>query len=460
MPREVSPKEMEAFVAEGQRLTRRQVILGAAGVAAAAIAGGLTLTKLSSAQELPPIPDDSTKVPGQPATEISRGRSAFEPQKRGPGQRYAGILQTSSTDHSKLTGTITPSDLHFERHHSGVPIIDPKRYKLLIHGLVEKPMVFTLEDLKRYPRLNVFYFVECSGNSAAHWRGLGADATIVNTHPIFSNSEWVGVPLNTLFREVGAKKEASWFLAESYDGAVMTRSVPMRKGYDDALIAFGQNGEAVRPEQGYPARLLLPGWEGNINVKWIRRIKISDRPFQTREETSKYTDLLPREGKARQFTFEWDAKSVITYPSGGQAVPGKGFLEITGIAWSGRGQVDKVEVSTDGGRSWGLAKVQGPINPRAATRFYYPWIWDGQEAIILSRCTDTTGYIQPTRNQLLQARGESAYHFNGIQAWKIQPDGKVAHVYHEPSLPGFTAAMPSQLVGPWPANPDCGLTVV
>ncbi|MBI4330238.1 MAG: sulfite dehydrogenase [Chloroflexi bacterium] len=436
------------------------MLVGAAGVAAATVAGGLALTRISNAQELPPVPEDSTKVPGQPATETSRGRSAFEPQKRSPGARYAGVLQTSSTDHSRLTGIVTPSDLHFERHHSGVPLLDPKRYKLLIHGLVEKPMVFTLDDLKRYPRVNAFYFVECSGDSSAHWRGVGADATIVQTHPIFSNSEWVGVPLNTLFREVGAKKEAMWFLAESYDGAVMTRSVPMHKGYEDALIAYGQNGEAVRPEQGYPARLLLPGWEGNINVKWLRRIEVSDRPFHTREETSKYTDLLPREGKARQFTFEWDAKSVITYPSGGQTVAGKGFIEITGIAWSGRGKVARVEVSTDGGRSWGLARLQGPVAAMAATRFYYPWLWDGQEAVILSRCTDEVGYIQPTRNQLLQARGESVYHFNGIQAWKVQPDGKVVHVYHEPPPAGFAAALPSQLAGPWPFNPDCGLVEV
>ena len=208
------------------------------------------------------------------------------------------------------------------------------------------------------------------------------------------------------------------------------------------------------PEQGYPARLLLPGWEGNINVKWIRRIEISDRPFMTREETSKYTDIIPREGKARQFTFEWDAKSMIIYPSGGMTLPGRGFIEISGLAWSGRGKVARVEVSADGGRTWGLATLQEPILPKTSTRFRYPWMWDGQEAVILSRCTDELGYIQPTRNQLLAARGSSTYHFNGIQAWKIRADGKVVHAYHETPL---KTEIPALLAGPWPLVPDCGL---
>lgn len=452
MPKDVGKKEIEAFVQGTKLLTRRQILRGAAGVAAAAALGGVA-AKIANAQEIP-VPEDSQKVPGRPSTEISKGRSQFDQPKRQLGQVYAGITQTSSTNQSNFMGVITPSDQHFERHHNGIPEIDPRRYRLLIHGLVDRPMIYTLNDLKRFPQESFFHFVECAGDGAVQWRGLPETATVLDAMQIYSNSEWIGVPLEVLFREVGAKKEARWFLAESYDGAAMTRSVPMIKGYEDALIAYGQNGEAVRPEQGYPVRLLLPGWEGNINVKWIRRIEISDRPFMTREETSKYTDIIPREGKARQFTFEWDAKSMIIYPSGGMTLPGMGFIEISGLAWSGRGKVARVEVSADGGRTWGLAALQEPILPKTSTRFRYPWMWDGQEAVILSRCTDELGYIQPTRNQLLAARGSSTYHFNGIQAWKIQADGKVVHTYHETPL---KTEMPALLAGPWPLVPDCGL---
>ncbi|HEU0020700.1 MAG TPA: sulfite dehydrogenase [Dehalococcoidia bacterium] len=431
---------------QGKRFTRRQILAGAAGAAAVVV-----LSRLALAQ----MPPDSTKLQGLPATEVSNGRSQFEQLKRRQAVAYAGIPQVTATDQRNFMGVITPSDLHFERHHNGIPEIDPKRYKLLIHGLVSEPKVFTLEDLKRLPQVSFPYFVECSGSSQAHWKGLPETAIIVNTHPLFSNSEWIGVPLQVLFREVGAKREARWFLVESYDGAAMTRSVPLSKGYDDGLIAYGQNGEAVRPEQGYPARLLLPGWEGNIHVKWIRRIELSDRPFMGREETAHYTDPYPREGKSRQFSMVWEAKSVITHPSPGLNIPGPGYVEILGLAWSGMGKVARVEVSTDGGKSWGLAALQEPILPKTSTRFRYPWVWKGEEAIILSRCTDETGYIQPTRNQLLQARGESLYHFNGIQAWKVQPDGSLVHVYHEPEL--VTAALPAPLTGPWPLLSDCGL---
>ncbi|MBI2871689.1 MAG: sulfite dehydrogenase [Chloroflexi bacterium] len=449
MARQVSQQEIDTFVRRRGLFTRRQVLGGAAVVGAMALGGALD--RLVLAQQ---VSEDTTRVQGGPASDVSKGRSQFEQPKRTVTTAYAGIPQISGTDQSQLVGVITPSDLHFERHHAGIPDIDPRRYKLLVHGLVERPMVFTLDDLKHFPQESFPHFVECSGDSSGHYRGLLETATIVDTNPLYSNSEWVGVPLEILFREVGAKKEARWFLAESYDGAAMTRSVPMSKGYDDGMLTYGQNGEAVRPEQGYPVRLLLPGWEGNINVKWLRRIEVSDRPFMTREETSKYTDPLPREGKARQFTFEWDAKSVITQPSGGMTVRGKGFVEVRGLAWSGRGKIARVEVSTDGGKTWGLASLAEPVLSKTSTRFRYPWFWEGQEAIILSRCTDETGYIQPTRNQLLLVRGESNYHYNGIQAWKIQPSGTVVQTYHEPPL---QAALPTHLAGLWPLTPDCGL---
>lgn len=421
----------------GGKYTRRQVLAGTAGLSVSAF-----LSQVVEAQGQV-VPEDTTKVQGEPATEVSRGRSPFEAPKykRRLQQVYAGIYQTANTNQALFMGTITPSDMHFERHHGGIPQIDPRRYKLLIHGLVDRPKVFTLDDLKRLPQVTFPYFIECAGDSTNHWplTGIptGEKATILDTHPIYSNSEWTGVPLSLLFREVGVKKEARWLLAESYDGAVMSRSVPVSKAYEDAIIAYGQNGEPVRPEQGYPARLLCPGWEGNISVKWIRRIKLSDRPFMVRDETSKYSDPYPKEGKTRQFSFTMDAKSVIVYPSGGMKMPGTGWVEIWGLAWSGLGRINRVEVSTDGGKTWGLAALQEPILPKTSTIFRYPWFWDGQEAIILSRATDGTGYVQPTRNQLLQARGQSIQHFNGIQAWKIKSDEKVVHTYHEEPLPGY-----------------------
>lgn len=453
MPQEAGLEEIESFMRGGTRLSRRRFLRLATAAPIAAAASGAML-RMAHAQE---VPDDPNKVPGLPSTNLSRGRSPFERTQRTanlPG--YFGIPQTSSTDQRNFVGTLTPSDMHFERHHNGVSEIDPSRYRLLIHGMVERPMIFTLSDLKRLPQISHMHFVECSGDSSGHWTGVAQTATILNTLSIYSSSEWAGVPLQTLFRAVGAKPEARWFLAESYDGAAMTRSVPMSKGWDDGYVAYGQNGEAVRPEQGYPARLLLPGWEGNINVKWLRRIEVSDQPFFTREETSKYTDPIPFAGQARWFTMEWDAKSIITHPSPGLNVSGPGLVELRGLAWSGRGKIAQVEVSADGGSTWDFATMEEPILPKAATRFRYPWVWSGQEATILSRATDETGYVQPTRNDLLSARGQSQYHFNGIQAWKVNSDGTLVHAYHESPMAALDA-VPLALAGPWPLEPDCGL---
>lgn len=240
-----------------------------------------------------------------------------------------------------------------------------------------------------------------------------------------STSEWIGVPLATLFREVGVQPEAKWFLAESSDAAVMTRSLPVEKAWDDAMIAYGQNGEAIRPEQGYPARLMLPGWEGNAQIKWIRRIELSDRPFMSREETSKYTDPLIDE-TARQFSFVMDAKSTITFPAYPYALPERGWWEMRGLAWSGRGRIARVEVSIDRGRSWEPAELQEPVLPKCHTRFRALWNWDGRETFLMSRATDETGYTQPTLQQLMQVRGAgSFYHTNHIRAWKVERDGTV-----------------------------------
>jgi sulfane dehydrogenase subunit SoxC len=244
-------------------------------------------------------------------------------------------------------------------------------------------------------------------------------------HGLTSCSNWTGVPLAVLFKEVGVKPEGKWFAAEGADACRMVRSVPIEKAWDDALVAYAQNGEALRPEQGYPIRLLLPGWEGNTNVKWLRQIKVVDVPVMARDETSKYTDLLP-DGRARQFTFTMEAKSLITRPSAGQKLQGPGFHEITGLAWSGQGAITRVEVSTDGGATWTDATLQLPVLPKAHTRFTLPWRWDGREAVLAARCTDDTGYVQPSRVELVAARGlHSNYHCNAVQGWKVNADGSV-----------------------------------
>lgn len=385
-------------------VTRRDLLAGAAGaLGAAALAPGVAA-------------QDTTKSPGAPASPLG-ARSPHEPLARGS---VTGA--SSRTPLQDLHGMITPSDLHFERHHGGVPEIDPDDYRLLIHGLVERPTVLTLEDLKRFPATSRICFLECSGN---YPQSAGPETKPENVCGMTATTEWTGVSLATLFREVGASPDASWFLAEGQDAAVMTRSVPMEKAWDDALVAYAQNGEALRPPQGYPARLLLPGWEGNANVKWLRRLELADRPFMTREETSKYTDPLA-DGTARQFSFVFDARSIITSPAWPDVVE-PGWIELRGIAWSGRGAVARVDVSTDGGRSWQEARLQEPVLRQAHTRFRHPWRWDGSETEVMSRATDDTGYVQPTRAALRAVRGRRArrYHLNPITAWRIRPDGRV-----------------------------------
>jgi len=367
-------------------------------------------------------PDDPTKLQGPPPTEVGE-RSPFETPRRTVMKNEPA--SSSRTPLQDLTGIITPSDLHFERHHAGVPRIDPERYTLLIHGLVERPTIFTLADLKRFPSASRLLFLECSGNGGEALREPKGDLTPQDIDGLTSVSEWTGVPLALLFREVGALPEARWFLAEGSDAAVMTRSIPMGKGWDDAIIAYAQNGEALRPETGYPARLLLPGWEGNANVKWIRRLELAERPFFTREETAKYTDPLPG-GKTRMFSFEMDAKSIITFPAYPTKLASRGYWEVTGIAWSGRGRITRVELSLDGGTSWMDAELQEPILPKCHTRFRKLWNWQGEPATLVSRATDETGYIQPTREDFLAVRGaDTRYHFNHLRAWRVSRDGSV-----------------------------------
>ncbi len=333
---------------------------------------------------------------------------------------------SSRTPLQDTYGIITPSSLHFERHHSGVPDLDPATHTLTIHGLVDRPLVFTMDDLKRLPSISRIVFLECSGNSLSEWRAPG-ERTVQQAHGLTSCSEWTGVKLSLLLDQCGVKPAGTWILAEGADACKLDRSIPMAKAMDDALVVYGQNGEALRPEQGYPLRLLLPGWEGNSNVKWLHRLEVLDRPAMTRWETSKYTDLLP-DGTARQFTFDMDAKSLITRPSGGGRLGGPGVYELTGIAWSGRGAIARVEVSVDGGATWQDATLQSPVLPRAHTRFTWSWRWDGGDAILQSRSTDETGYVQPTLAELVAVRGlNSFYHNNAIQRWKVAADGSITN---------------------------------
>ena len=327
-----------------------------------------------------------------------------------------------------LDGIITPNGLCFERHHGGVARVDPAEHRLMIHGLVDKPLVFTMEDLKRFPRENHVYFLECAANSGMEWRGAQLNGCQF-THGMIHNVMYTGVPLRFLLEEAGVKPSGKWLLVEGADAAAMTRSLPMEKALEDCLVAFKMNGEALRAEQGYPVRLVVPGWEGNMWVKWLRRIEVGDQPWHQREETSKYTDLLP-DGTARRFTFEMDAKSVITNPSPQAPIThGPGPTVLTGVAWSGRGRIPRVDVSIDGGMNWHTARMDGPSLMKSMHRFYYEFDWDGSPLLLQSRAHDSTGYVQPTKEQLRKVRGvNSIYHNNGIQTWAVDADGRAENV--------------------------------
>jgi sulfane dehydrogenase subunit SoxC len=401
---------------------------GLAGFAALGGVGAIPRLRTAAAQELPPeLP--SMREQGAPVAASPYGSpSPFEKAvaRRPLGASKFPTASSSGTPLQDLHGIITPNGLHYERHHAGVPTIDPDRHRLLLHGLVDRPLIFTIDDIMRFPSVSRIYFLECSGNTP-EYHDAKPNWTPQDTHGLLSCCEWTGVPLSTLLAEVGVQFAAKWVLAEGADAAALTRSVPIAKALDDALIAYAQNGERLRPEQGYPLRLFLPGFEGNMSVKWLRRLKLGDQPFETREETSKYTDLMPG-GKARQFTFVMEAKSVITRPAGGQQLHAPGFHEITGLAWSGHGLIRRVDVSTDGGVTWQAATLQEPVLPKCLTRFRLPWTWQGGQADLQSRAVDETGYVQPSKNALLDVRGmNSHYHFNAVQAWRIGPDGAVTN---------------------------------
>jgi sulfane dehydrogenase subunit SoxC len=421
MTRPLGPDSLEQVAGNGL-LHRRLFLQGGA----AALAGATML----SARAAPPDVPEWMKTPGA-GMRVYGERSPHEAKVQRivgsqPGTTGSGA---SRTPLEALEGIITPNSLHFERHHSGVPEIDPAHHQLLIHGLVERPLIFSMEALARYPMVSRIQFLECSGNSGSNNNAEAPQQTAGGIHGLVSCSDWTGVPLAVLLEEAGVKPEGRWLLAEGADAAAMSRSVPMAKAMDDAVLALYQNGERLRPEQGYPVRLFLPGYEGNMNVKWLRRIKVTADPTMTKDETSKYSDLQPN-GRSLLFTFPMEVKSVITSPSGMQQMQGRGLYQISGIAWSGFGRIRRVEVSADGGKSFAEAALDGPVLPQTLTRFRMPWRWDGSPSVLMSRAVDETGAVQPTRAALMAARGAAfRYHYNAIQSWSVAAAGAVGNVY-------------------------------
>lgn len=409
--------------------TRRAFLGKSAALVGGAVSAGAFGAQ--AADNLPPNVPQWMKHEGHPLSWNPYGLpSEFEKAvvRRGRGDQVmpgAGSLQSPLQD---LRGMITPNGLVFERSHAGIPHIDPAQHRLMVHGLVARPKIFTMEDLMRFPSVSRIHFLECSGNSSREWRSpFGKSVQI--THGLLSCCEWTGVLLSTVLEEAGVQPGAKWVLAEGADSAALTRSVPIEKCLEDAMLVYSQNGEMLRPQQGYPLRLFLPGFEGNMSIKWLRRLKVGAEPFMSREETSKYTDPLP-DGTARQFTFMMEAKSVITYPAPDHKLRQRGFYEISGVAWSGRGRIKRVDVSTDGGASWRQAQLQEPVLDRAVTRFRSPWTWSGGDAVLQSRAMDESGYVQPMRTQLVAERGyNSTYHYNAIQSWKVSAGGEVTNVH-------------------------------
>ena len=419
-------RDNDARAAAGNGLLDRRVFLKGG----AAAAGAFMAFASESAAAPPEIPPGMT-MSGAPLSPYGSPAS-FEREvtrtliRSQPGTTGAGA---SRTPLEVLEGIITPSGLHFERHHNGVPTIDPAQHQLLIHGMVARPLIFTVAALSRYPMESRIHFLECSGNSGAMFGATPPAQTCGQTHGLVSCSEWTGVPLRLLLAEAGADPKADWILAEGADAAAMSRSVPMAKAMDDALLALYQNGERLRPENGYPVRLFLPGYEGNMSVKWLRRIKVTDTPTMTKDETSKYSDLQA-DGKSLMFTYPMEVKSVITRPAPGLKMTGQGLYEVSGIAWSGRGKIRKVEVSADGGQTWGEAALSAPVLAYALTRFRIPWKWNGASAVLKSRATDDAGGVQPTRDEFIARHGSNPiYHYHAIQAWSVEANGEVKNVY-------------------------------
>ena len=425
----VSEISVKGLNPERRDFLRRSFLAASAGMAAAS-----SLASAATADGDPAIlklPEHSTSL-GKPVATHPYGQPSKHEtallRRESPGLTRVSAASVSFAPLQGLFGIITPSGLHFERHHQGWHDIDPTQHRLMINGLVKTPKVYTMDDLMRLPAVSRMHFIECGANTAMEW-GNVAVPSVQYTHGMLSCSEFTGVPLSLLLDDCGFdKKTAKFILAEGADGSSMTRTIPIDRALDDVFVAWGMNGEMLRPENGYPLRLIVPGIQGVSWVKWLRRIEVGDQPWGSKDEAIHYVDLMP-DGLHRQYTSIQECKSVITTPSGGQVLLDKGFYNITGLAWSGRGKVKRVDVSVDGGKNWKTARLEGPVLNKCLTRFNLDWIWDGKPVVLQSRAIDDTGYVQPKLNELRAVRGtRSIYHNNAIQSWLIAESGEVSNV--------------------------------
>ncbi len=422
----LSPRDIRE-VAAG----RRDFLRNAFVAASTAVAGSSLALAAEGDPAILDLPEHS-KTLGRPVAERPYGTpSQYEAglrRRESPGLTRVAQSSVSFAPLQGMFGIITPSGLHFERHHQGWHDIDPARHRLMVNGLVKEARVYTMDDLMRMPSVSRIHFIECGANTGMEW-GNVAVPTVQYSHGMLSCSEFTGVPLSVLLDDCGIDlKRAKFVLAEGADGSSMTRTISLDRALDDVLVAWGQNGEMLRPENGYPLRLVVPGVQGVSWVKWLRRIEVGDQPWATKDEAVHYIDLLP-DGTHRQYTSLQECKSVITTPSGGQTLLDRGFHNISGLAWSGRGRVKRVDGSTDGGRNWRTARLETPVLTKALTRFNIDWVWDGSPAILQSRAIDETGFVQPSYAQLRAVRGtRSIYHNNAIQSWKLAETGDVSNV--------------------------------
>jgi len=410
----------------------RKSFLGAAAALAAGVAGRARAADGAAGDGAILTPQPWATTLGQPVAAHPYGQpSPFEKnlvRRESPGLTRVSAASVSFAPLQGFFGIITPNGLHFERHHQGWQDIDPARHRLMINGLVKAPRVYTMDDLMRLPAVSRMHFIECGANTGMEW-GNVAVPTVQYTHGMLSCCEFTGVPLKVLLDDAGADfKRGHYLLAEGGDGSGMTRTIPMALA-DEIIVAWGMNGEMLRPENGYPLRLVVPGVQGVSWVKWLRRLELGDQPWNTKDETVHYVDMMP-DGMLRQYTSIQECKSVITTPSGGQQLVGRGFYNISGLAWSGRGRVKRVDVSVDGGRNWRTARLETPVLSKCLTRFNLDWVWDGSPAILQSRAIDETGYVQPRLAQLRAVRGaRSIYHNNAIQSWQVADGGEVSNVH-------------------------------
>ncbi len=434
-------KAPEFFVTrESMQMSRddRRDFMRKAFLAAGGAAGALAPIASASAQAAPEgdpnilkLPEHSTGL-GAPVASTGYGSpSKYEAnlqRRESPGLTRVGAASVSFAPLQGFFGIITPSGLHFERHHQGWWDIDPTKHRFMINGLVKQPKVYTMDDLMRMPAVSRIHFIECGANTGMEW-GNVAVPTVQYTHGMISCCEFTGVPLKWLLDDCGADwKRGKFVLAEGADGSSMTRTINIENVMDDVLVAWGMNGEMLRPENGYPLRLVVPGVQGVSWVKYLRRVELGDKPYGTKDEVLHYVDLMP-DGTHRQYTSIQEVKSVITSPSGGQVLVDKGYFNVTGLAWSGRGKIRRVDVSFDGGKNWKQARLETPVLDKCLTRFNIDWTWDGRDAILMSRATDSTGHVQPSVSQLRAVRGtRSIYHNNKIQSWLVKANGEVSNV--------------------------------